>query len=153
MPLREFGGLSRVDLPLTVWGHVVLASDLLLVGNHSMALIDLAGEFAQIEFMLPETFRLPVLRLCLVYCGVVNQAGMWITIDWDVGRGSQQYNVHTGTVNRQITTVAGQIDGLFMEAFIAPPFETNDQIGIRVTYNLGPPASNVRIVGAYLRWA
>ena len=152
VPLRMFGGLSRADVNALkeLWSPVTFASDLRAFGNHAVGLIDAAGEVAIIEFSVPRFGVVSGNYIYLVHIGVANLVGMKLDVGIDMGADLEQSNIHTSLVTYNFNTAAGEI-GLL--AIALPALEgPGDLVGVRCFYNIGPVATNIRIVGVIYGW-
>lgn len=151
LPLRVYGGISRAELLKTLWIPVTLASDLRLVGNHAVALIDLAGEYAVMEQKLPIVPWTTLSGAWIEFIGVANIVNMRVQLDIDYAHDNELYNVHTNSVVFQVNTTLNTINSMVITALL-PALGSNDVLGVRCSYHVGPPATNVYILGLVLGW-
>jgi len=158
--VRIYSGATKQDILnlKELWFPVSSASNPtpVLVGEHTVALVDAVGEYAVIEGYIPRSFNsFPSSGgFQIYYIGVVNAGAMTFDWNWDFGGTGEAYNVHSGTVAAAtVATIVNQINA--MPAPITGLTNTlaaNDVFALQIAYNAAVPATNIRILGAAIRW-
>lgn len=155
-PLRVLGGISRAELNALKdrFIPVTRATTLQAIGNHVGALITAPADYALIEWMGPAGLFGTVAAADLILLGIANVNAMAfdLNMDWGAPSLGELYNVHTYAGTRNVDTLANT---LTIHSFLTPlggNLGLGDILGIRIVYNVGIPATNFYVLGAYIRW-
>lgn len=134
---------------------VTLATEMVKHGSYPSALIDHAGDYGAIVFRIPHDFTaLSFVRI--IFISKATAEDMYLNVDAHHGAVGEAYNVHSDT---QWDSNIGPVveNQLHLKsislAFSPEELAANDLVGVNVWYDEAPTATNISLLGVWLRYS